>query len=150
MPWLAVPFTSKKMRDDLRSFYNVTGFPALIILDENGAKKASKTGGGSEALDLFGGIFASRTSTTATSANLASNIGTGSNFLIATDFGIGVKIGADDEVKSLIDRDVEKLVGMKAAKDWCACSSHLIAPLLAAALPSHVHMYAKQVRATQA
>jgi thiol-disulfide isomerase/thioredoxin len=117
MPWLAVPFTSKKIRDDLSATYNVSGLPSLVVLDENGAKITSLTGGGSKALDAFDRLFAPGTSAKATSAPFVSS--TSSKILIATDFGIGVKIGADDEVKSLIDREVEKLVGMTAAKEWC-------------------------------
>ena len=42
----------------------------------------------------------------------------GKNVLIAADFRIGTKLGAGDEVKHELDRGVEELIGMQAAKDW--------------------------------
>jgi SpoVK/Ycf46/Vps4 family AAA+-type ATPase len=42
----------------------------------------------------------------------------GKNVLIAADFRIGVKLGAGDEVKHQLDRGVEELIGMHAAKEW--------------------------------
>jgi Cdc6-like AAA superfamily ATPase len=40
--------------------------------------------------------------------------------LTAADFRIGAKLGADDEVKRKVDREVSELIGMDAAKEWCA------------------------------
>ena len=40
------------------------------------------------------------------------------NLLIAADFRIGVKLGADELLKGQLDEEVSDLIGMQAAKDW--------------------------------
>ncbi|PSS28624.1 Nucleoredoxin like [Actinidia chinensis var. chinensis] len=36
MPWLAIPFSDSKTRDNLDGLFDVVGIPSLVILDENG------------------------------------------------------------------------------------------------------------------
>jgi hypothetical protein len=40
------------------------------------------------------------------------------NSLSAADFHLGGKLGADEDRKSELDREIEDLIGMKVAKDW--------------------------------
>jgi hypothetical protein len=42
----------------------------------------------------------------------------GKNALNAADFRIGGKLGADEDRKSTLDREIDELIGMKNAKDW--------------------------------
>ena len=50
----------------------------------------------------------------------------GKNVLIAADFRIGIKLGAGDEVKHQLDRGVEELIGMHAAKEWYSRDTLLV------------------------
>ena len=61
----------------------------------------------------------------------ATDHATRSTVLTAADFRIGAKLGADDEVKRQVDREVSELIGMDAAKEWCACDyCHALSPII--------------------
>lgn len=40
MPWLAIPFEEKSLRNELSDRYGVEGIPTLLLLDETGVYNA--------------------------------------------------------------------------------------------------------------